>query len=89
MRVEDRLDGASNFLSWKERVTLVLKEFDLWEIVDKIIPPPTDPLALATHEKNDIKSQWVILDAVNDQLILHLSKKKMTKEMFDALVCLF
>jgi hypothetical protein len=43
LRVEDRLDGASNFLSWKARVTLALKEYDLWELVDKVVAPPTDP----------------------------------------------
>jgi len=87
-RVEDRLDGAFNFLSWKARVTLLLKEYDLWEVVDKAVPPPTNPLALATHEK-EIKAWWVILDAVKDNLIPHLSEKKTTKEMFDALVSLF
>jgi hypothetical protein len=34
-RVEDRLDGASNFLSWKAGVILVLKKYDLWELLDK------------------------------------------------------
>jgi hypothetical protein len=43
LRVEDRLDGASKFLSWKSRVTLALKEYDLWELVDKVVVPPTDP----------------------------------------------
>jgi uncharacterized protein YehS (DUF1456 family) len=89
LRVEDRLDGASNFLSWKARVTLALKEYDLWEIVDKVVLPPTDPQDLAVHQKKEIKSQWVILDSVKDHLIPHLSEKKMTKEMFDALVGLF
>jgi hypothetical protein len=42
LRVEDGLDGASNFLSWKARVTLDLKEYDLWEIVDEVFLPPTD-----------------------------------------------
>jgi hypothetical protein len=32
LRFEDRLDGASNFLSWKVRVTLLLEENDLWDI---------------------------------------------------------
>lgn len=40
LRVENILDGVSNFLSWKARVT---KEHDLWEIVDKVVPRPTDP----------------------------------------------
>jgi hypothetical protein len=29
LRFENRLDGASNFLSWKVRVTLLLEENDL------------------------------------------------------------
>jgi len=29
LRVEDRLDGESNFLSWKARVTLALNDYDL------------------------------------------------------------
>ena len=29
MKVEDRLDGATNFLFWKPRVLLILEENDL------------------------------------------------------------
>jgi hypothetical protein len=77
--VEDRLDGASNFVSWKEKVTFVFKEYDLWELVDKVITPPTDPPTLETHNKKEIKAHRVILDLVKDHLILHLSKNKTSK----------
>ena len=33
LRTEDRLDGAVNFVSWKGRILLVLKENELWEEV--------------------------------------------------------
>jgi hypothetical protein len=39
---EERLDGASNFLSYKERVTLILKVNDLWEICSQYITPSID-----------------------------------------------
>jgi hypothetical protein len=55
LRVEDRLDGASNFLSWKERVTLALKEYDLWEIVDKVVVPPNRSTRFGAHKKKEIK----------------------------------
>jgi hypothetical protein len=42
LRFEDRLDGASNFLSWKVRVTLLLEENHLWDIVKDVVPLPTD-----------------------------------------------
>jgi hypothetical protein len=62
LRVEDRLDGASNFLSWKERVILALKEYDLWELVDKVVTPPTDLTTLEAHNKKRSKqrgSSWI------------------------------
>jgi hypothetical protein len=89
LRVEDRLDGASNFLSWKARVTLALKEYDLWELVDKVVTPPDNLTTLDAHNKKDIKAERVLLDLVKDHLIPHLNEKKMTKDMFDALVSLF
>jgi hypothetical protein len=76
VRFENRLDGASNFLSWKERVTFLLKENHLWEIVDKVVPSPIDPQELASQEKNQIRIMQEILDTVKDHLIPYLSKKK-------------
>jgi hypothetical protein len=72
----------------KARVTLPLKEYDPWELVDKVVVPPTDSLALAAHEKKKIKVERLILDSVKDHLIPHLSDKR-AKEMFDAMVRLF
>jgi hypothetical protein len=89
LRVENRLDRASNFLSWKARVTLALKEYDLWELVDKAVTPSTDPAALDTHNKKEIKAERVLLESMKDHLIPHLTEKMTTKVMFDALVSLF
>jgi hypothetical protein len=55
LRVEDRLDGVLNFLYWKEKVALALKEYGLWELVDKFVVPPTDLATLVAHEKKEIK----------------------------------
>jgi hypothetical protein len=89
LRVEDKFDGAFNFISCKTRVTLALKEYDHWEIVDKVVTPPTDLVALEAHNKKEIKAERVLLDFMKDHLIPHLTKKNTTKEMFDALVSLF
>jgi len=86
---EDRLDGASNFLSKKKIVTLALKEYDLWELVDKPIVPPTYMIALTTHDKKEIIVERVILSSMKDHLIPQLSKKKIGKEMVYSLVGFF
>jgi hypothetical protein len=87
--VEDRLDGASNFLYWKERVNLALKECDLLELVDKLVTPMTNLKSSDAHNKKEIKEKRVLLDSMKDHLIPHLNEKKTAKEMFYALASLF
>jgi hypothetical protein len=68
---------------------LALKEYELWEFVDKFLVPPTNSTTLETHAKKEIKVERIILDSLDDHLITHLSEKNMAKEMFDSLVGLF
>jgi hypothetical protein len=89
LRFEDRLEGASNFVPWKARVTLVLMENGLWEFSNTKVTPPMDPKDLAAHELKDVKARRIILDAVKDHLIPHISEKKLAREMFVALTNLF
>jgi hypothetical protein len=60
---KDRLEGASNFLSWKVRVTLLLEENDLWDIVKDVVPFPTNPRQLAAHKKG-MRAKWMTIDAI-------------------------
>jgi len=39
MKVEDHLDGATNFISWKSRV-LILEKNDLLKLVNEKVPEP-------------------------------------------------
>ena len=54
MKVEDRLDGTRNFMSWKPRVLLILEENDLLKFVNEKVPEP---------EAEEEKSQWRKSDA--------------------------
>jgi hypothetical protein len=90
IRFEDRLDGISNYLQWKVRMSVVLKENKIWNYVSSVVVvPATDPVALDLHEVKEAKAQRIILDGVKDHLIPHLAEKKTTKEMWDALKNLF
>ena len=79
LRFEDRLDGASNLLSWKVRLTLLLEENDLWDIVKDVATPPTDPQRLIAHNMREVKAKQMILDAIKDHLIHHIFEKKTMK----------
>ena len=47
LRVEDRLQGAHNFPTWKERITRILDVSDAEEHIDSTKVAPTDPIDLA------------------------------------------
>ena len=97
LRSEDRLDGAGNFVSWKSRIVLLLRENELWdEVVNNTTAHPiaipsatTDPVATTAFGKKDIKAMRIILDAVKDHVIPHISAKDHAHEMWSALTGLF
>ena len=53
------------------------------------IPPSTDAVLLAAFNKKDIKAMRIILDAIKDHVIPHISGKDHAHEMWSALTGLF
>jgi hypothetical protein len=90
IRYEDRLDGISNYLQWKVRLSVVFKENKIYSYVNSVVAAPAaDHVVLDLHEVKETKAQRIILDGVKDHLIPHLTEKKTAKEMWDALKNLF
>jgi hypothetical protein len=89
LRFEDRLDGATNFSPWKERIALLLEENEIWDIVEKTQVVPTDTTLLAAYNKKNVKAKRMLLDVVKDHIIPHVSGKKNAYEMWEALTKLY
>ena len=79
LRVEDRLDSATNFSPWKARISLILEEDELWDIVHSTttnpVVVPADAVDKAAFMKRDVKARRIILDVVKDHIIPHISTK--------------
>ena len=82
LRLEDSLDGAGNFVPWKARLVLILEENELWDETTNntitnpiVVPASADAQALFVFNKKDIKARRIILDAVKDHVIPHISSK--------------
>jgi hypothetical protein len=63
IRYEDRLEGISNYLQWKVRIAIVLKENKLWMFVSTTVPvPSSNPIAVIAQvvgwEKPDPTTKW-------------------------------
>ena len=87
--VEDRLDGASNYGSWKPRVLLYLEENEVKEFALTTVPVPDDATQLAAWKRNYVKARKILMDSVKNHLVSHLAKSETAKEMFDSLKKLF
>jgi hypothetical protein len=86
IRFVDRLEGISNYLQWKVRITSVLKENKLCFFLDTIMPIlAAYHIALDVHEVKEDKAHKIILDGVRDHLIPNLDEEKKIKDMWDAL----
>ena len=89
LRIEDRLQGAQNFLTWKERITRILDVSDADEHIDSTKVAPKDPIELVGWKKIDFRTMLIILDGVKDHIVPHLSDKKTVVEMWTALESLY
>jgi CRISPR/Cas system-associated endonuclease Cas3-HD len=89
LKLEDRLEGATDFRAWKARVVLLLEENDLKDYVESVVVALTNHQELATHKKKEVKAKRVLLESMKDHLIPHIAEKATAKEMYDALVGLY
>jgi len=85
MRVEDRLDGADNFRSWKHKVLLILEENELLDHIKQMLPEPEEEDTKAKFRKNEVNAKRILTNSIKDHLIPNESELKTPKEMFDAL----
>ena len=89
MRVEDSLQGAQNFPTWKERITRILDVSDAEEHIESTKVASTDPTDLTAWKKIDSRAMLTIMDGVKDRIVPHLLGKKTAAEMWTSLESLY
>ena len=88
MKVENRLDGDTKFISWKPRV-LILEENDLLNFFNEKVPEPEAEEAKSQWRKCDAKARRIMVGSIKDHLVLQISEKKKYRKMFKTLKKLF
>ena len=63
MKVEDHLDAATNFISWKSRV-LILGENDLLNLVNEKVPEPDAEEDKSHWRKSDARARRILVDSI-------------------------
>ena len=84
-KLEDKLEGLENFLAWKYRIGLILKENGLEKYIKNEVGEPKEVESKEKHEQDLIKEMRIIVDSIKYHLIPQVSSKKTPKQMYDAL----
>ena len=87
--VEDRLDGLSNFSSWKSRLQITLEEDDLLSLIEKTLPETTTNEEEEEWKEDDVKARKIIIYSIRDHLLPRIANLKTAYEMYDALKKMF
>ena len=87
--LEDRLEGTSNFNTWKARVLNILEEHNLDGYVSIVIEIPTTNEGRINFKKNQEKDKHMIFDLVKDNLMSMIISLKSARECFDTLTNIF
>ncbi len=62
MRTEDRLDGVSNFNSWKASLLFILEDSDLESHLQNDPPKAGDDASKAKYKKEESRAKRIIID---------------------------
>ena len=89
VRPEDRLEGTSNFNTWKARVFNILEEHDIDSFVTSVIEEPTKNAGRTNYKRNQGKEKMIIYDSVKDNLMSVITPLKTEKDCFDTLINLY
>jgi len=89
LRDQDRLDGASNYVIWKARMSFLLDECALKTCVDSVVAVLANADLLKKYRVEMAKAKRMILDGVKDHLVCDIASGGTTKEMWDALSTLY
>ena len=89
IKLENMLQGSSNFTSWKTRVVNAFVEFDLEDIVTREVEEPTSNVGRTTFRKKQAKAKRIIYDSIKDSMMHVLQSLATAKECMDALPNLY
>ena len=69
VRIEDRLEGTSNFSSWKIRLLIVLREMELEKYIESNLPMPKNESEKVIWKRHNNKAMKIIINLVKDHIL--------------------
>ena len=89
LRSKEELSSSTNYNSWKARLTTILDENDLDDIVFNVIEEPTSNVGRLAYKKKQAKARRIIYDSIEETVMPNITKLKNAKECFDTFTNLY
>ena len=91
LRLEYALDGSLNYISWKDKMEVVLEDNGLKEFIDNDVPKlgSSDAALLDAWQKKTTKTRRILLESVKDHIVSSLHRKDTPFFMWKALTDFF
>ena len=89
VKPEEKLQGSTNYNSWKARLTAILEENELDDIVFNVTEEPTSNAGRLAYNKKHAKARRIIYDSVKETVKPNITTLKTAKECFDTLANLY
>lgn len=89
LRLEYALEGNSNYITWKDRIKIVLEDNGLKEFIGKDIPKPANAQDLGEWRKCVANARRIILEGVQVHIGSNLYSKETPFVIWKALTDMF
>ena len=88
-RLEEKLQGSTNYNSWKARLRTILEEKDLDDVVFNVIEEPTSNASRLAYKKKQAKARRIFYDSMKETVMPNITALKTAKECFYTLANLY
>ena len=75
-RPKEKLQGSTNYNSWKSILTTILEENDLDDIVFNVSEEPTSNASRVPYKKKQAKARRIIYDSVKETVMPNITALK-------------
>ena len=88
-RPKEKLEGSTTYNSWKARLTAILEENGLDDMVFNTIEEQTSNVERIANKEKQAKARRIIYDFVKEIVMPNITTLKTAKECFDTLSNLY
>ena len=79
MKIESKLERATNYKAWKARVEIILERNKVLGIVSGKVTEPPNQAGKEKYHEDDILARSILLDSVTDHLITYIFEHNIAK----------